>query len=157
MAVKIVRFRFERTFPVPPDYAYLWYTDTREEDAQIGRNLKRRTILARGPDFVEIEEEAEFIGQRIVARLRLTRSPPNRWRVEGSAKHGTVATRYHLTADPAGCRLTIESEWRFTTWVRFFVPFFRSRLTRELTAEVDDFRAALERDFAAGKPAVSPP
>jgi hypothetical protein len=156
MAVKSVRFRFERALPVPVGYTFAWYTDLRAEDAEIGGNLRKRTVLARGADFVDIEEEAELLGQRVVGRLRLTRSPPDRWRVEGSAKHGTVATRYHLTAVPGGCRLTIESEWRFTTWVRFFVPFFRGRLTRELTTDVDLFRAALEKDFAAGQPAISP-
>lgn len=139
---------------VPPAYAYAWYTDPRGDDARLARHLRRRTIVARGPGYVDLEEEAEFVGQRIVARLRLTLSPPDRWRVQGSARHGTVTTEYSLSEDPAGSRLRITSEWRFTSWVRLFVPLFRRRLTRELTAEVDDFRAAVDRDFSAGKPPV---
>ena len=147
--MKAVRFRFVRELAVTPRFAYEWYTDVAEDDTGRARFLRYRKILARGPDFVELEEEAEFVGRRIRARTRLTKLPPDRWRVEATATHGTATADYHLEPSGQGCRLVIESEWRFTSWVRFFVPFFRRRLTRELGTEVDDFAASVQKDFAA--------
>ena len=145
--MKVVPFRFQTDLAVPADCAFAWYTDIREDDTQLARHLKGRRIVARGEDSVTVDEELELVGRRITARLKMTREPPLRWRVEADSRHGTATSRYRLEPAPGGCRLMIESEWRFTTWVRLLLPFFRRRLERELHAEVDDFAAAVEKDF----------
>ena len=145
--MKVVHFRFQKDLAVPAGYAFAWYTDVREDDTQLARHLKGRRIVARGEDSITVDEELELLGRRITARLKMTREPPLRWRVEADSRHGTATSRYRLEPGPGGCRLVIESEWRFTSWVRFVLPFFRRRLERELRAEVDDFAAAVEKDF----------
>ena len=150
--MKVVPFRFQTDLAVPADCAFAWYTDIREDDTQLARHLKGRRIVARGEDSVTVDEELELVGRRITARLKMTREPPLRWRVEADSRHGTATSRYRLEPGPGGCRLVIESEWRFTSWVRFFLPLFRRRLERELRAEVDDFAVALAADFNSGVP-----
>ena len=144
----MLRYGISLTLDAPLKYAYEWCTDFRNEDPFIPGGAYPRHILRRRKDgFVWIQhykrDGIEKEGVRIV-----TLRPPNAWHYESIGEEKESIIDYRLS--PLGKKRTKLNISVGATY-KTIEPEDRPLLEKNMSAEWEKYKAALEADYSSGK------
>lgn len=139
-----------KDFDVPLKYAYEWCTDFREDDPSIlGSPYPRHIVSRRGNVFVWIHHYLGDGKEKEAVRI-VTLRPPDAWHNEALNDEKESSFDYKVKAlGNKKSRLTITAKIRYKT----IDPEDKDTLIRNLSADWDKYKAALEKDYASGKAA----
>jgi len=143
-------YKISKVCRVPLDYAFAWLTDFRDDDAKMIGGKPRKILRRTKRNFVWIQpytrDGVDKIGVRIV-----TLRPPDSWHNDVINEEKESKFDYHLTPVGKSTKLTITAKIRYKT----IKPEKMRELARNLSAEWDKYKAALEKDYSSGKPATA--
>lgn len=148
-----IRFEMTRTIKATPEFVFEWWTDLGPDDAKLVKPLKRRVIISRTPDKIQLQDEEQMYFQRMKLDVTVTLDRPYGWIAEYDGKSARARSEYRLRSPTHGTTIlnyctAIEPNGFFT---RLFSPLAKRLIKRVFASEMSIFIETLEQEFEGEK------